>query len=187
MWLARVQKQMGDKLDLQYRSFVLEQVNYEEGDDWKAWEQGEDYVSRGLWSLRGGIAARMQGHDAHERFMAELQRFKFVERGDIRDRESIVAAAEKSGLDVARFESDIDSPDRLREIGEDHEEANAMGIFGTPTFIFEDGSAAFLKTFTPPEEETMQAWEGLLMMARNRPYFGELKRPQPPWPRGVEV
>ena len=62
-----------------------------------------------------------------------------------------------------------------------------MGIFGTPTFVFEDGTSAFLKTFTPPEADTMAAWDNLMSMTRNRPYFGELKRPQPPWPQGVDV
>lgn len=182
-----MKRELGDGLDLRYRSFALEQVNSTEGDDWKAWEQGSDYTSRGLWSLRGGIAARMQGFDAHERFMGELQHFKFVERGDIRFRDAVVATAKHAGLDMASFERDIDSDDRLKEIGEDHEAAVEMGVFGTPTFIFEDGTSAFLKTFTPPEEDTLGAFENFLLMARNRPYFGELKRPQPPWPRGVEI
>ena len=178
---------MGDDLDINYRSFALEQVNSTDGPEWKAWEQGADYKSRGLWSLRGGIAARMQGYDAHDKYMLELQHFKFVERGDIRDRQPIVDAAERAGLDMGKFQQDLDSPERLAEIGSDHEEAIAQGIFGTPTFIFEDGTAAFLKTFTPPEDESLAAFENLIVMARNRPYFGELKRPQPPWPQGVEV
>lgn len=178
---------MGDDLELNYRSFALEQANSQEGPEWKAWEQGDDYVSRGLWSLRGGIAARMQGYHAHDQYMLQLQHFKFVERGDIRDREPVVEAAERAGLDMEKFVADLDSPDRLAEIGRDHEEAVEQGIFGTPTFIFEDGSAAFLKTFTPPEDESLAAFENMIVMARNRPYFGELKRPQPPWPQGVEV
>ena len=44
---------MGDDLQIEWRSFALEQVNSKEGDGWKAWEQGSDYVSRGLWALRG--------------------------------------------------------------------------------------------------------------------------------------
>ena len=187
IWLSRVKNELGDDLELNYRSFALEQVNSKEGPDWKAGEQGPDYESRGLWSLRGGIAARMQGYDAHDKFMLELQHFKFVERGDIRDREPIVEAAQRAGLDIVKFVADLDSPERLAEIGRDHEEAVSKGIFGTPTFIFEDGSAAFLKTFTPPEEDSLAAFENMVLMARNRPYFGELKRPQPPWPQGVEV
>ena len=182
-----MKNELGDDIELNYRSFALEQVNSKEGPDWKAWEQGSDYESRGLWSLRGGIAARMQGWEAHDKWMLELQHFKFVERGDIREREPIVDAAQRAGLDMDKFVADLDSPERLAEIGRDHEEAVSKGIFGTPTFIFEDGSAAFLKTFTPPEGESLAAFENMVLMARNRPYFGELKRPQPPWPQGVGV
>ncbi len=178
---------MGDDLDITYRSFALEQVNSQNGPEWKAWEQGEDYESRGLWALRGGIAAQMQGWKAHDKWMLELQHYKFVERGDIRDRQPVIDAAERADLNIEKFVADMDSPDRLAEIGRDHEEAVSQGIFGTPTFIFEDGSAAFLKTFTPPEGDSMAAFENMVLMARNRPYFGELKRPQPPWPQNVEV
>lgn len=187
IWLSRVEDQLGTELELRYRSFALEQVNSDEGEDWKAWEQGEGYDSRGLWPLRGGIAARMQSNAAHRAYMMTLQEFKFVERGDVSSRDAVVQMAEHAGLNMGKFVADIDAPERLREIGADHEEAAAQGIFGTPTFVFEDGTSAFLKTFTPPESETMQAWDGFLSVAHNRPYFGELKRPQPPWPQGVEV
>ena len=53
------------------------------------------------------------------------------------------------------------------------------------TFVFENGGAVFLKMYTPPEADTMEAFEHVLGLSRRRPYFGELKRPQPPWPRGA--
>lgn len=187
IWLSRVEDRLGSDLELRYRSFALEQVNADQGGDWKAWKQGESYVSRGLWPLRGGIAARMQSNVAHRAYMATLQEFKFVERGDVSSRDTVVQMAQNAGVDLDKFVADIDAPQRLTEIGADHEEAVALGVFGTPTFVFEDGTSAFLKTFTPPESETMQAWEGFMSVAHNRPYFGELKRPQPPWPQGVEV
>lgn len=187
IWLTRVEEQLGSKLELRYRSFALEQVNSDLGDDWKAWEQGGDYVSRGLWALRGGIAARMQSPAAHRDYMAAIQHHKFVERRDVRSRDAVLEAAEQAGIDMERFAADIDDPARLLEIAADHEAAVEQGVFGTPTFVFEDGTSAFLKTFTPPESDTLPAWDALMSMARNRPYFGELKRPQPPWPQGVDV
>lgn len=187
IWLTRVEEQLGDELELRYRSFALEQVNSDLGDEWKAWEQGSDYVSRGLWPLRGGIAARMQSPAAHRNYMAAIQQHKFVERRDVRSREAVINAAQQAGIDMAQFTADLDDPARLTEIGADHEAAAELGVFGTPTFLFEDGTSAFLKTFTPPEADTLGAWESLMSMARNRPYFGELKRPQPPWPQGVDV
>ena len=108
---------------------------------------------------------------------------KHVERGDIRSREAVLAVATAAGLDVGRFTEVLDDPESLQTIGEDHESAVAMGVFGTPTFVFEDGTSAFLKMFTPPEEETMGAFNDFMGIASGRKYFGELKRPQPPWPR----
>lgn len=179
---------MGDDLQITWRSFALEQVNSKEGDDWKAWEQGDDYVSRGLWPLRGGIAARNQGEEAHGAYMDTILELKHVEREDIRSRESVIEIARRIGsglIDIDRFTADIDDPRTLTQIGSDHTEAVEMGVFGTPTFVFEDGSASFIKTFTPPEEDTMSAFESLLGVMRGTRYFGEIKRPQPPWPRGA--
>ena len=188
IWLARVKEEMGDDLQIRWRSFALEQVNSKESEDWKAWQQDSDYVSRGLWPLRGGIAARRQSEDAHGAYMDTILELKHVEREDIRSRESVLEVARRIGsptIDLAKFTKDIDDPEALAEIGRDHEEAVAQGIFGTPTLVFEDGTASFVKTYTPPEEDTMSAFEHLMGVTRGKKYFGEIKRPQPPWPRGV--
>jgi len=186
MWLARVQEELGDNLQINWRSFALEQVNQKEGEDWKAWEQGSDYASRGLWALRGGIAARAQGTDAHNSYMEKILHLKHVDREDVRSRESVIAAAETADLDIAKFIEVLDDPESLASIGSDHETAVELGVFGTPTFVFEDGTSAFLKMFTPPEEESMGAFSDFMGMASRRKYFGELKRPQPPWPRNAQ-
>ncbi len=178
---------MGDDLQIRWRSFALEQVNSKEGDDWKAWEQGSDYVSRGLWPLRGGIAARRQSEATHTAYMETVLELKHVEREDIRSRDAIMEIARRLGgtIDLDRFIQDMDDPETLAEIGRDHEDAVSQGVFGTPTFVFEDGSASFIKTYTPPESDTMSAFEHLMGVMRGKKYFGEIKRPQPPWPRGA--
>ena len=185
IWLARVKEQLGDDLQITWRSFALEQVNSKNGPDWKAWEQGPEYVSRGLWPLRGGNAAKRQGETAHNAYMDMILELKHVERLDVRTRESVIEVAGKAGLDVERFTKDIDDPETLAQVGRDHEEAVAGGIFGTPTFVFEDGTAAYLKTYTPPEADTMDAFNDVIGAVRGRKYVGEIKRPQPPWPRGA--
>ena len=161
-------------------------MNSKEDEDWKAWEQGEDYVSRGLWPLRGGIAARIQGTTAHNNYMEKILHAKHVERKDVRTRESIIAIAVSADLDINQFTSILDNHETLAQIGIDHEDALTHGVFGTPTFVFEDGTAAFLKMFTPPEDESLSAFKDFMSIASRRKYFGELKRPQPPWPRGVQ-
>jgi len=57
-----VKEELGDELEITWRSFALEQVNSKEGDDWKAWEQGPDYESRGLLALCAGEASKSQGN-----------------------------------------------------------------------------------------------------------------------------
>jgi hypothetical protein len=183
IWLARVKEELGDGIEINWRSFALEQVNSKEGEDWKAWEQGLDYVSRGLWPLRGGIAARAQGTDAHNDYMEKLLHAKHVDREDVRTRESVLEIAATADLDIEKFTAVMDDPKSLAQIGIDHEDALTRGVFGTPTFVFEDGTSAFLKMFTPPEDETMSAFNDFMGIASGRKYFGELKRPQPPWPR----
>jgi hypothetical protein len=183
IWLARVKEELGEDLEINWRSFALEQVNSKEGDEWKAWEQDSDYVSRGLWPLRGGIAARAQGTNAHNDFMEKILHAKHVERDDVRTRESVIEIAKSADLNIDDFIAVIDDPQSLAQIGVDHEDALTHGVFGTPTFVFEDGTSAFLKMFTPPEDESMSAFNDFMGIASSRKYFGELKRPQPPWPR----
>ena len=52
-------------------------------------------------------------------------------------------------------------------------------------FIFENGQSAYIKTFIPPEEESLEAFEHFIGLMSNRSYIGEVKRPQPPWPKGA--
>jgi len=74
----------------------------------------------------------------------------------------------------------------LREkVGHDHEEAVSRGVFGTPTYVFEGGRVAFLKAFAPPAEDAVSEFEHFVAIASHRNYIGELKRPQPPWPKGA--
>ena len=181
-----MKNELGSRLQINWRSFALEQVNSIHGDTWKAWEQGPEYLSRGLWALRGGIAARAQGDDAHDAYMENILQAKHVDLKDVRSRESVIDIAQTAKLEISRFSVDIDNPSTLKQIEQDHEEATDLGVFGTPTFVFQDGTSAFLKMFTPPEKESIGAFQDFMGIASNRRYFGELKRPQPPWPRGAQ-
>ena len=88
-------------------------------------------------------------------------------------------------MEINEFTEVLDDSKTLKAIGNDHEHALELGIFGTPTFVFQNGFSAFLKMFTPPKNEAMSAFEHFMGIAKERKYFGEIKRPQPPWPRGA--
>jgi predicted DsbA family dithiol-disulfide isomerase len=111
-------------------------------DGWKCWEQDETYISRGLWPLRGGIAARMIGHKYHNEYMAKILEEKHVKHKDVRSRETIIDLAQKLSF-PNKFTDFIDDETRLKEISEDYIYAESLGVFGTPTFLFDDTHLAF--------------------------------------------
>jgi hypothetical protein len=172
-------------VEINWRSFALEQSNSKEGPEWKAWEQGPGYESRGLLALSAAEAAKRQGEEPRWKFVLALLKAKHVDRSDVRERNVVVDTAKEAGLDVARFERDLDDPETLKQVGRDHEAAVSQGIFGTPTYVFEDARPAFLKMYIPPEEQTLEVWDHFVGLARDVKFLGELKRPQPPWPQGV--
>lgn len=184
VWLQHVREHLGDRLRVRWRAFPLEQVNSDEGPDWKLWEQPEGYRSRGLGALRAAVAARQQGEEAFERFHLGLLRAKHEEGRDHGKRETLLAVAQAAGLDMALFERDLADRALLAQIGADYEEGRERyGVFGTPTFVFSDGAAAYLKMNPPaPPGETMPVFEDFVRTVRDRGYITEIKRPKKPAP-----
>ena len=188
MWLDRVKNVLGDDLDITWKNFSLEQINNKEGDDWKVWEQKSLHEARALLASVAGEAAKRQGNEAFERFHLALltARHGGGERIALNEDDPIIKVAEESGLDIAQFKKDLEDPALLEIVARDHEESvETHGAFGTPTFIFENGQATYLKTFIPPEEESVEAFEHFIGLMSKRSYIGEVKRPQPPWPKGA--
>ena len=102
------------------------------------------------------------------------------------DEEIVVDIAVEAGLDETRFREDMKDEALVRKVGLDHTEAaERHGVFGTPTFVFHNGHSVYLKTFIPPDEESVGFFRHFLGMMRDMPFVGELKRPQPPWPKGA--
>ena len=187
MWLDRVQRDYGDNLEVTWKNFSLEQINSKEGPEWKVWEQSDLPQRRSLLAALAGEAARRQGKELYDRFHLALLKARHGggERIPLNEEEPILKLAEKEGLDAARLKEDMKDPELLEIIGREHTEAvESHGVFGTPTFLFENGNSAYLKTFVPPEEEATAFFEHFVAMIAHSPYVGELKRPQPPWPKG---
>ena len=191
MWLDKVKKAYGDNLNITWKNFSLEQNahNLKEGLDsnWKVWEQEDASERRSLVSQIAAEAARRQGEDAHAKFHLALLVARHGGEGRISlsDEDAILELAERVGLDSAQMREDMKDPELRRKIGEEHEAAISEGIFGTPTYVFENGNMAYLKAFIPDDEDAVASLEHYIALANHRNYFGEIKRPQPPWPKGV--
>lgn len=181
MWLSKVKETYGDKVDIDWQPFSLEQANSKEGPEWKAWEQPE-----ALLSLRAGEAARRQGPTAFDAYLLALLKARHEDRRDLAEEETIIDAARTAGLDVARFREDLADKDLLEDIGRSHTRAvEEFGVFGVPTFVFPNGASTFLKAYRPKDEEAVEMFDALWKVMAEWKYVGEMKRPQPPWPSGV--
>ena len=82
-------------------------------------------------AARASLAAKEQGkfwemHDALFASPAEVKAGNFG------------AIAKKIGLDVERFEHDMDDPELAKQIQRDIEDAKALGIRGTPSMVIGD-------------------------------------------------
>ena len=188
MWLDRVKKEYGDNLDISWKNFSLQQINSQEGPEWKVWQQVDLHEARSLLASVAGEAAKRQGGEAFDRFHLALltARHGGGDRIALNEDQPLIDIARQAGLDIERFEKDLADPELVQLVGRDHEEsAEQHGAFGTPTFVFENGQSAYLKTFIPPEEESVETFEHFVGLMSARSYIGEVKRPQPPWPRGA--
>ncbi len=182
MWLKNVKAVLGSDLEINWRYFPLEQVNSAEGPDWKLWEQPADYVSRGRGAFQGAISARLQGVEAFDAFHYGLLTAKHVDGKNHGRRNVIVEVARNVGLDMDRFEKHLDDLSMLSDVGEDYEYGrNTLGVFGTPTLVFEDGSSAYMKMLPPaPDDQAMDVWATVTTMVQDYPFIAEIKRPARP-------
>jgi predicted DsbA family dithiol-disulfide isomerase len=175
-----VKEIVGDRLDIEWKSFPLEQVNSEKGPEWKLWEQADEYKSRGLWAFRSGEAARLQGKELFGRFHLALLRARHAENRDIANPGVLVEVAREAGLDADKFRQDLPNRNLLAKIGEDYiRGAKEHGVWGTPTLVFNGRQAAYLKLKpAPPPGESLKLFEELFDLIYRRPYVVEVKRPR---------
>jgi hypothetical protein len=176
-----------DPIEITWKPFSLEQANQKIGPDYKAWDEADDDLDGSLWGLRAGVAAKRQGEDAMRRYIPLLLKARHEDRKDLGDKDLLKEFAMQADLDVPRFEKDLEDRTTLDEIAASHKEAaEELGVFGTPTFVFENGASAFLKLIRPnTPQDAERAFDSLVDVMQSEIFVGEVKRPQPPWPKGV--
>lgn len=170
---------MGSPLVINWKYFSLEQANRRPGHGQKIWELPEDSPAPGLRAFRAAEAARCQGETAFTGFHRALLEEKHGRKSDIEDMKVINRVAQHVGLEMARFREDFNRRQMLDRLAEEHTFAvERLGIFGTPTLVFPDGQAIFLKMSSPPSpEESLDVFRELSNLACHRPNILEVKRP----------
>lgn len=169
-------------LEVDWRSFSLEQVNNRAGEGVQVWTRPQGYESTGLDAFAVAEAARRQENpEAWDRLHLALLAARHTGR-----KEKLTAAltrrlAEETGFDSSRLERDLADPAILQPLAEQHTEGMALGVFGTPTIYFENGQGAYLKMLPAPTgDEAVRAWEHFKSVVAEQPYIAEIKRPAKP-------
>ena len=150
VWLRHVEATEYN-VTTQWRPFIVKEVNRPPSEGEPFWEHETAAQTRTGLAFIAGQAAARQGGDAADRFRLLLQEAFHVRHLDIREPGVLEALAQEACLDVARFEGDRRDTTLLSEVGRSHQEAVARyGVFGTPTLVFPNGCAVYLKLAEPP-------------------------------------
>lgn len=179
--LDAVRRSGARDLNIRWRYFSLTQVNARvEG--WTVWGAPGSEPVRGRLAFKAAEAARRQGRfdDLHMPLLHARHR----DRLDVDLPEVVEHVAEAAGLDLERFRSDVADPTILDVLARDHLEGSSqLGVFGTPTFVFADGAAAYVRLSQVLDgQEALDVFDHLVAVAANEPRILEIKRPRKPAP-----
>ena len=179
VWLRSLEEEYRYPAKIIWKSFSLDQINNKVGPSFKVWED-DSYPAKGWKALEAAKCASAQGNEAFRNYHYALFEARHVHRQDIADQEVLGQLAQKALPDEARFRTDlVNRTYRSTAAGEHLEAVERFGVFGTPTLIFEDKEAGYLKLKEIPEnrEERIQLLEVLKEVIYKRPYIQEIKRP----------
>ncbi len=166
-------------IEVRWRYFSLTQVNSKD-DGWTVWSAPAAEKVRGRVAFAAAEAASRQGRfdDIHMPLLLARHR----DRLDIDDPAVVEQVAVAAGLDVDRFRRDLGTSDILDGLARDHRHAvGDLGVFGTPTFVFADGAAAYVRLADGVEDRgALEVFDRLLSVAAAEPRIMEIKRPRKP-------
>jgi predicted DsbA family dithiol-disulfide isomerase len=167
MWLAEVEK--AGRIRPQFRFFSLSQNHAaHEGQTRPVWER--DPKAQGLPAFLAATAARAQGAQAGDRFRLALQRARHEDHLPLDQHATHRLVAERAGLDVARWETDLNATD-FTTLAREHEEAVRRGVFGVPTLVWAEGRSYYVKiTDLIPAERAVPLYDAIETVHR----FGEV-------------
>jgi len=177
--LESVHESGGREVDVTWRYFSLSQVNSKQ-ESWTVWDAPESELVKGRLAFQAAEAARRQ--EKFDRFHMALLRARHRDRLNIDDPKVVEEVAASAGLDVERLRRDIADPTILQGLARDHQTARSQhGVFGTPTFLFRDGSAAYVRLAPAPlNGDAVRILDEIIAIAAREPAILEIKRPVPP-------
>jgi predicted DsbA family dithiol-disulfide isomerase len=110
-----------------------------------------------------------------------LQRARHEAHLKVDDPRTHQGAAERAGLDVARWTQDLASVD-LSQLAAEHSEAVRKGVFGVPTLVWPQRRSYYIKiTELVPSARSVELYEAIELLHR----FGEVVEIKTPESEGT--
>lgn len=165
-WFRRLKKAVPD-LEVSWATFSLKEANRDASTPSSL--DGAESSSVSVLALALAHAARRVDFARYHHMVFDAMQERRLKEGDL------LAAAADAGVDTVAFDGD-----RQRWLGyvaEEHGEAGALGVFGTPTLVFHDAVAFVKLADLPPEGDDLDLWQSLCVLARCHPELVEIKRP----------
>ena len=172
------------ELDFVWRHFSLYQSNHKGQANWQLWNEKidpeDDCGNQGLLPFLASCAARCQGEEKFNTFRLAALRARHCERKAF-NLATLFEVAEEVALHLPRFERDLWNPEFRTMLAQEHYQAAALDVFGTPTFCFDKGHAAYFRIAKLPHspEEAIDLFKDYRHMLETYPYLETIKRPRP--------
>ena len=157
MRLKKIKAEYGDKVDVQYRVFMLRPEpdpsavfndyrknhwtnanSQPDSGDFTMWESEEEFPNCSMPSAEAGLAARFQGPEEWAKFHDNLLAAFFTENRNISDKKTVDDVAEESGLDMDRYRDALESGGLREKAVKEYMEATNLGITGIPSVVVND-------------------------------------------------
>jgi predicted DsbA family dithiol-disulfide isomerase len=164
-----------------WRYFSLTQVNSRD-EGWTVWGAPATEPVKGRLAFMAAEAARRQ--QAFPALHLALLHARHRDLRDIDDPEVVAEVAAEAGLDRERFRRDLADRGTLEALARDHQDARAAhGVFGTPTFVFDNGGAAYVRLAqAPAPADAVRVFDRIVAIAAGEADILEIKRPRRPSP-----
>src|ERR1700736_2328152 len=168
MWLAEVEK--AGRIRPQFRFFSLKQNHAAHEGHARPLVCERNQKATGFPAFLRAPRARGQGEEPGNRFRLALQRARHEDHLPLDEPATHRVAAERAGLDVARWEADLKTTD-FTTLAREHEEAVRRGVFGVPTLVWPEGRSYYVKiTDLIPAERAVPLYDAIETIHR----FGEV-------------
>jgi predicted DsbA family dithiol-disulfide isomerase len=176
-WIRNVQEAGGLDLDIEWKSFSLENINLpEEASADELWSTATE--RRGLLPAAAAKWAETQGSEVFLAYQRAMFDARHVDRKKIGKREVTAEILSAVGVDGEAVTGElVENPKWLEAARADHEEAAELGVFGVPTFVFPDAAPVFTRLLEVTEGDRAVEIYKRLRSAAEDPLIHEIKRP----------